>query len=185
MEQCRDFRYGGEWQPATECFSTDCGIKGGRRMSQKWGSLLSPLLCLLGQLPLVTFPLGFLNGTKQWNLWGQKPVSFYVEQHAPAAVSGHCQLAYPGRSFIRRRRQGPGGCHHCCYTWGCCSVSRVRRGSEEARGQGANRRDGAHRGEVAAKRTLLLFFKWPGRPGMCQRWVRTEDEMHRGLGDPS
>lgn len=35
---------------------------------KKWGSLLFPLLCLPRQLPLVTFPLVFLNGTKQRNL---------------------------------------------------------------------------------------------------------------------
>jgi hypothetical protein len=37
VEQCRDLRCGRERQPATERFSTDCGIKGGRRVSQKMG----------------------------------------------------------------------------------------------------------------------------------------------------
>lgn len=170
----RDLRCGGERQPAAECFSTDCGIKGGRRVSQKWGSLLFPLLCLPGPLPLVTFPSGFLNGTKQRNLWGQKPGSLYVGQHAPATVSGLATCLWPlAVSALRKEpwmeEAGTWGMSPLLLWLGlllCVSgkEKQVRRPEDRVPARGTELEEGRQ----LLKEVCFCFSRWPGRRwGMC------------------
>lgn len=102
MEQRRDFRCGGELQPATECFSTDCGIEEGRRVSQKWGSLLSPF-CSPRAASSCHISLGVSQWDKTTEPWGQKPVSFYVGHHAPATVSGLATCLWPSPASTSRK----------------------------------------------------------------------------------